>query len=133
MVCVPSNVTIDCHDPYRLASFWSEVTGQPLHADDKPGDDVCMVAPARPEAPGLLFIRVPEAKTLKNRVHLDLMPVDGTREQEVERLVGLGASVINDRREPDGGGWAVLADPEGNEFCVERSEAERHARRRQAR
>jgi len=57
-------------------------------------------------------------------VHLDLRPTDRTREEEVERLLALGATQVADRRTPDGFGWVVLADPEGNEFCVLRSDAE---------
>jgi hypothetical protein len=69
-----------------------------------------------PGAPALVFVTVPEAKTVKNRLHLDVRPVDGSHELEVERLVALGA-----RRADIGQGevpWVVLADPEGNEFCV---------------
>ncbi|GHD94068.1 VOC family protein [Streptomyces naganishii] len=65
----------------------------------------------------LLFQRVPEAKTGKNRLHLDLHPGEGLREREVERLEGLGASVLRHVKEP-AGQWVVMADPEGNEFCV---------------
>ncbi|MFF8969831.1 VOC family protein [Streptomyces sp. NPDC014995] len=65
----------------------------------------------------LLFQRVPEAKTAKNRLHLDLHPGDGRREGEVERLTALGASVLREVKEPSGS-WVVMADPEGNEFCV---------------
>jgi hypothetical protein len=65
----------------------------------------------------LLFQRVPEAKTVKNRLHLDLHPGQGQRADEVERLRGLGASVLLDVKEPSGE-WVVMADPEGNEFCV---------------
>ena len=72
----------------------------------------------------LLFIEVPESKEIKNRLHLDLRPTDGTREQEVERLLGLGATRLADHRRPDGSGWVTLADPEGNEFCILRSDAE---------
>ncbi|HEV8172772.1 MAG TPA: VOC family protein [Actinoplanes sp.] len=72
----------------------------------------------------LLFIRVPKVKTLKNRVHVDLQP-DTTPNDEVDRLTRLGARLIDDQRRPDGTGWVVLADPAGNEFCVERSAAER--------
>ena len=60
---------------------------------------------------------MPESKTVKNRMHMCLVPVDRTRDEEVERLLTLGASVVDDRRNGDRG-WAVLADPEGNEFCV---------------
>jgi hypothetical protein len=66
----------------------------------------------------LLFQRVPEAKRVKNRLHLDLHPGDGRRDAEVERLVGLGASVLRRVKEP-AGEWVVMADPEGNEFCVQ--------------
>ncbi|MFI6038707.1 VOC family protein [Streptomyces sp. NPDC051315] len=66
----------------------------------------------------LLFQRVPEAKSVKNRLHLDLHPGDGRRETEVERLTALGASVLREVREPSGS-WVVMADPEGNEFCVQ--------------
>ena len=73
----------------------------------------------------LLFIQVPEGKSGKNRVHLDLQPQDRTRDEEIERLLTFGATLLDDRRNADGTGWATLADPEGNEFCVERSAAER--------
>ena len=67
----------------------------------------------------LLFITVPDGKkVVKNRVHLDLRPVDRTREQETERVLALGASQLADHRRPDGSGWITLADPEGNEFCI---------------
>ncbi|KUN93707.1 VOC family protein [Streptomyces caeruleatus] len=66
----------------------------------------------------LLFQRVPEAKSVKNRLHLDLHAAAGEREAEVERLRGLGASVLRHVKEP-GGEWALMADPEGNEFCVQ--------------
>ncbi|MEU1177280.1 VOC family protein [Streptomyces sp. NPDC005820] len=65
----------------------------------------------------LLFQRVPEAKTVKNRLHLDLHPGEGRRAEEVERLRALGASVLREVKEPSGA-WVVMADPEGNEFCV---------------
>ena len=75
--------------------------------------------------PGLLFVTVPEGKVVKNRVHLDIAPLDRTRDEEIARLLALGATLVADHRNPDGTGWGVLADPEGNEFCVERSDAER--------
>jgi hypothetical protein len=73
----------------------------------------------------LLFIEVPEGKQVKNRLHLDLEPTDRTRDEEIERVLGLGASPVLDLRKDDGSGWLVLADPEGNEFCILRSQAER--------
>ncbi|MGW1764265.1 VOC family protein [Streptomyces sp. NPDC002073] len=119
------HITVDAHDPYRIAEFWSALTGWPLGPDDHPGDEEALVDPGQPGVPGLLFIQVPEGKTLKNRIHLDIQPPTGTRDEEVARLTGLGARVLDDRRTDDGRGWVVMADPEGNEFCVERSAAER--------
>jgi hypothetical protein len=118
------NVTFDCADPWALAAFWQEVTGYPRHPENEPGDDeVLLVAPAG-AGPGLLFIRVPEGKSVKNRVHLDLQPAS-TRDEEADRLIALGARMFDDQRLPDGRGWIVLTDPEGNELCIERSPAER--------
>ena len=71
----------------------------------------------------VLFIEVPEPKQIENRLHLDLRPVDLTRDQEAERLFAHGATGRRPRR-PDGSGWFTLADPEGNEFCVLRSDLE---------
>lgn len=118
------HITFDAHDPYGLARFWAALTGYHLE-DGGPQNDEVAIQAGRPGVPGLLFIRVPEGKTVKNRVHLDIQPPTGTRDQEVERLVGLGATVIDDQRTDDGMGWVVMADPEGNEYCVERSAVER--------
>ncbi len=118
------NVAFDCADPYALASFWSAVVGAPLHDEDAPGDPEAVVV--RPDGPHLFFQRVPEPKRGKNRVHVCLEP-DQPRDAEVERLVGLGATVLDDRRNSDGTGWVVLGDPEGNELCVLRPAAERTA------
>jgi len=115
------HVTFDCLDPYALATFWAEAVGGRLHDDDEPGDPSVLVTHG---ATPLLFEQVPDGKAVKNRVHLDLKP-QLPRAREVQRLVGLGASVLHDRTRPDGSGWVVMADPEGNEFCVERSAAER--------
>jgi predicted enzyme related to lactoylglutathione lyase len=120
------HITFDCGDPYALATFWSAVTGWPLDDESEPGDDEVGVMAPDP-LPMLLFIRVPESKVVKNRVHLDIGPVHGTRDEEVERLTGLGGRVLADHRTPEGRGWIVMADPEGNEFCVETSDAERAA------
>ncbi|GGM72991.1 glyoxalase [Lentzea pudingi] len=122
MTSVLQNVAIDCANAYELALFWSKVTGRPMHPDDKPGDRETEVLLA--EGPVLFFNQVPEPKVVKNRLHLCLRP-DTTRDEEVERLLGLGASLAGDHRNPDVTGWAILADPEGNEFCVLRSASER--------
>ncbi|MER6388616.1 VOC family protein [Streptomyces sp. NPDC001523] len=122
MVSVVQNVAIDCANAYELARFWSDVTGRPMHPDVRPGDRETQVVLA--EGPALYFNQVPEAKTVKNRIHLCLRPVT-SREQEVDRLLSLGATFVADHRNPDGSGWAVLADPEGNEFCVLRGDLDR--------
>ncbi|MFC9392926.1 VOC family protein [Streptomyces sp. NPDC057027] len=124
MVSVLQNVAVDCADAYELARFWSGVTGRPLHPDDRPGSRETQVLLV--DGPVLYFNQVPEPKTVKNRLHLCLRP-ETSRDQEVERLLGLGAAFVADHRNPDGTGWAVLADPEGNEFCVLRSESDRAA------
>ncbi|MFK4065957.1 VOC family protein [Streptomyces sp. NPDC029674] len=118
------HLTFDAHDAYRQGTFWAEVLGGKLADDDFPGDPEALV-----EADGitLLFVTVPETKTLKNRVHVDLQPQDRTRDEEVERLLALGAKLYEDHRKPSGRGFVALTDLEGNEFCVECSAAERAA------
>jgi predicted enzyme related to lactoylglutathione lyase len=124
MASLVRHVTLDCADAYRLASFWAEVVDGTLADDDAPGDPEALVSSA---GVTLLFVTVPESKSVKNRVHLDLQPQDRSRDEEVTRLLALGAEIVGDRRRPDGTGWVTMADPEGNEFCVERSAAERAA------
>lgn len=116
------NISVDCARPYELATFWSAVLDRPIHPDNEPTDDE--VGIPLENGGELLFLQVPEGKAVKNRLHLCLRP-DQLRDDEVGRLVGLGAAMLDDRRNPDGTGWAVLTDPEGNEFCVLRSAAER--------
>ena len=118
------NIAFDCADPYALATFWSQLLDVPMSQDDQPGDPVATISP--PGTPTFYFAQVPEPKTVKNRVHVCLTPEIG-RDTEVERLLGLGATIVTDQRRSDGTGWVVFADPEGNEFCVLRSEAERAA------
>ncbi|WP_432120074.1 VOC family protein [Streptomyces sp. bgisy032] len=116
------HITFDCTgEPYELARFWSDFLGHPISDEDEPGDDEVLIE--LPDGtPGLLFVRVGEAKPVKNRLHFDLSPTGRTRAAEVERAVSLGARILTDRTRPDGRGWVVMADPEGNEFCVERGE-----------
>ena len=117
------HVTVDCAHPYELATFWSKLTGWPVSSEDQPGDDEVLVEAPAP-LPGLLFIAVPEGKTGKNRIHFDLQPTERTRDEELPRLLELGATVFEDHRKPNGRGWVTLQDPEGNEFCLEMSPAE---------
>jgi predicted enzyme related to lactoylglutathione lyase len=111
---------VDAADPVRLADFWSRALGwRQTHADD---DEVVLEPPVgSPEdgvVPDILFLRVPEAKAAKNRLHIDLRPDD--QATEVERLISLGATRADVGQGADVT-WVVLADPEGNEFCVLRS------------
>jgi hypothetical protein len=120
-------VTVDAVDPFTLASWWSTVLDYPLGDDDHPGDPEAILLAPEGAGPDVLFVQVPEGHSVKNRLHLDLEPADRPRDAEVERVLGLGARQLDDRRRSDGTGWVVLADPEGNEFCVLRSAAERAA------
>jgi len=113
------NVTFDCSDAESVARFWSEVTRWPLSKEDMPGNPFWLVSDGGGAAPSLVFVEVPEPKRVKNRVHLDLLPQDGPQDQEVARIEALGARIVDDRREVTPGGWVVMADLEGNEFCVE--------------
>ena len=125
MTSMMRNLTVDCHDPYAIGLFWLQVLDGYAEDPEEPNNpddpELFMTGPG----PNILFIKVPETKTVKNRLHLDLGPTSSTRDEEVDRLTALGATLVDDRRNPDGSGWAVLTDPEGNEFCVVRSQAER--------
>jgi catechol 2,3-dioxygenase-like lactoylglutathione lyase family enzyme len=117
-----TEVAIDCADPRALARFWCSVLG--YEVQDESDGVVTIGSPLVPEGkrrpgpvpPTLTFAPVPEGKTVKNRLHLDVNPTDGEQADEVRRLLGLGA------RPADVGqgeqSWVVLIDPEGNEFCV---------------
>lgn len=122
-----SHTTFDAHDAHAQSVFWSAVldwSGDPRDPNE-PGHEECMIfSPDGTER--LLFIEVPESKTVKNRLHLDLAAADDTtRDAEVDRILGLGATVLADLRTPDGGGWVTCLDPEGNEFCILRGRADR--------
>ena len=126
MVSLISHTTFDCRDAYALSEFWKQVLGYGDVPGDpnEPGHEECMIVGGADD-PTLLFIEVPEGKQVKNRVHLDLEPTDRARDAEIERVIALGASPLHDLRKEDGSGWLVLTDPEGNEFCILRSRAER--------
>jgi len=121
------NVTVDCTDALALARFWAAVLGWNIYHDDDPEVLVAPQFPPATDGPTMLFIPVPEPRTVKNRMHIDVQPSDRTREAEVERLIDLGAKIVEDHRGDDGAGWVWMADPEGNDFCVERSAGERAA------
>ncbi len=128
MTALISHTPFDSLDAHAMSVFWGQVLGFVEDPDDpnEPGHEECLIS-STDGSQRLLFIQVPDAKQVKNRLHLDLKPAESTREQELERLSGLGAREVADRRRPDGSGWVVLADPEGNEFCILRSDAERAA------
>jgi hypothetical protein len=121
-----TEIVVDSHDPVAQAAFWAAALeyyvvrteeGQvEIAAWEREPPDFAEQVRHAPVVPALVFVAVPEGKTVKNRLHLDVRPADCAYEAEVERLIGLGA-----RRACAGQGtqpWVVLADPEGNEFCV---------------
>jgi hypothetical protein len=107
------NVTFDCADPRRLAAFWAAVTG--YHPVIERDDFVALSAPDKRGVRGILFFQVPEPKSVKNRMHVDLASRDPAA--EIDRLVALGATEV-EHREGNGTSWTVMLDPEGNEFCL---------------
>jgi catechol 2,3-dioxygenase-like lactoylglutathione lyase family enzyme len=110
-------LTIDARDPRTIAAWWQEALGYRA-GDGDGGDEVEILAPEGSDhQPGLLFIRVPEGKSVKNRLHLDLRPDD--QAAEVARLEAMGATRVDIGQGDET--WVVLADPEGNEFCVLRA------------
>ncbi len=110
-------VCIDTHDPSQIATFWESALGwRRTYEQD---DEVVLEPPSgSPEdgvVPDVLFLRVPEGKAVKNRLHFDLRPDD--QDAEVRRLIELGARQVSVGQGSDAS-WIVLADPDGNEFCV---------------
>jgi predicted enzyme related to lactoylglutathione lyase len=109
-------ITIDCHDARKVAAFWSAAFDVPLDSEPAPSEFFASLGRSNPDTQvTMMFINVAESKTIKNRMHLDLQADD--RGAEVERLVGLGATLMHDKDEW-GVRWTTLTDPEGNEFCV---------------
>lgn len=115
---------IDCADPRRLARFWCAVLDYVVQDEDEDEGTVTIGFPVvsdgvpqrGPVAPTLTFAQVPEGKAGKNRVHIDVTPAGGDQYEEVRRLLGLGARRVDVGQGDES--WGVLADPEGNEFCV---------------
>ena len=105
------DIIIDCADPETMATFWCGVLGYRIVARDQTGTAIRGAT----ASPDILFIRVPEPKTVKNRLHFDVCPTDRTPQEELARLRSLGATrstIVGS------GSWTVLEDPEGNEFCL---------------
>jgi hypothetical protein len=105
-------LSIDCADPAALASFWGKVLGRPVSPGPAP-ENAVVEATDPASGPRLFFNKVPEPKTVKNRLHLDLLTEH--YEEETARLAGLGARPLNEIKFP-GARWTTFADPEGNEF-----------------
>ncbi len=122
MALTISHTSVDARDAYAQSVWWAKVLDMHDDPDDpnEPGHEECLIISADGQT-RILFIEVPESKQVKNRLHFDLRPTDTDREQEVARVLALGATQIADRRQSDGSGWVTLADPEGNEFCVLRA------------
>ncbi|AVT33200.1 MULTISPECIES: VOC family protein [unclassified Plantactinospora] len=112
MGIVWENLVVDAADPARLARWWAEALGYQIVAELP---DEVEIRRTPDTLPGLIFVPVPEGKETKNRLHIDLRPTD--QEAEVERLVDMGARHVDVGQSADDT-WIVLADPEGNEFCV---------------
>ena len=108
-------VTFDCADPVRLATFWTAALGYTVRDNH---DGWIVLQPTNEPGPLIGLQRVPEAKIVKNRVHLDLQVTTSTMDQEVARLAGLGAIAVRHVVNPPDEEHTVMHDPEGNEFCV---------------
>ncbi len=121
-----SHTTIDCRNAYQLSNWWKRVLEYTDLPEDpnQPGHEDCLIIDPI-TGHRLLFIEVPDERAVKNRIHFDLSPTDRRRESEIERVLELGATDVADHRLADGRGWMILADPEGNEFCILRSDEER--------
>ena len=124
MVSRVTEVIIDCHDIEVVADFWCAVLGYSRAEGGEgwrsirapgPGPTSESLASGAP-APALTMVTVPEDKVVKNRLHLDITPADRSQASEVERLDGLGATRVDIGQGTPR--WVVMADPEGNEFCV---------------
>ncbi len=108
------HITFDCANPISLSTFWAQALER--NVDEGPSQFFASIGKAAPDGSiAMLFLAVAEAKSAKNRMHLDIQSDD--RETEVERLVSLGAARIADKDEW-GTRWTIMNDPEGNEFCV---------------
>jgi hypothetical protein len=116
-----TELVIDAASPQRLSEFWMAVLG--WRATGRYAPDAVEIADPSGAGPSLTFVPVPDEKKGKNRLHIDVNPVGCDQDEEVERLIGLGARRV-DVGQGSEKSWVVLADPEGNEFCVLRARIE---------
>ncbi|SCX52836.1 hypothetical protein SAMN03159343_2862 [Klenkia marina] len=128
MACRLTSVVVNCTDPAALAGFWAQVLGWQVHEDPdgtEDGDLVTIGPVGAPDArPVMDFIEVPDPTPGRRRLHLDVNPVDRDQDAELARLLELGAVRVDVGQGPvtEDMTWYVLADPEGNEFCLLRSQ-----------
>lgn len=109
-------LNVDSHDPRKLGGFWKEALDLKVVHEDDDGDEYALSGKGRMNSSwNILFYKVPDPKTVKNRLHLDLIP-DGDNELEAQRLEALGATRVDIGQKDVT--WIVMADPEGNEFCI---------------
>ncbi|WP_370949393.1 VOC family protein [Amycolatopsis sp. cg5] len=108
-------ITVDCQDAEKLAAFWQQALDYPEPRRWRDGHGLTYVELQGKSGTPLLFQPVGEGKRVKNRVHVDIAPADLDQYAEIERLIALGARVLKDDPAEH---FVVLADPEGNEFCV---------------
>ena len=114
MACKWTELAIDANDPQELAGFWSRVLDYPISEQDEHFAEI-----KGPAGPSIVFVSVPEPKTVKDRIHIDVNATDRDQMEEVARIKELGATEVDVGQVNVS--WVVLADPEGNEFCVLRS------------
>lgn len=127
MSCFVAHTTVDCHHPYELSQWWKSLLDYTDVPDDPnlPEHEECLIVDPD-SGHRILFIKVDDPELAAKRVHFDLRPRAGSRDEEVERVRALGAVEVADHRGEfgPGTGWVVFADPEGNHFCVLRAEGE---------
>lgn len=127
MTCFVAHTTVDSRNAYELSEWWKALLGYvDVEGDPNlPGHEECMILDPD-TGHSILFIEVPDAELPAKRIHFDLRPREGRRDEEVERVRALGAREVADLRGTygPGTGWVVFEDPEGNQFCVLRSQAE---------
>jgi predicted enzyme related to lactoylglutathione lyase len=131
VACRFTELVVDCRDQHRLGEFWSAVLGYRI-SDRSDGPEHFYVELEGPPGagPSILLLRTADTKTTKNRLHIDVNATDRDQDAEVERVLALGASRVDIGQGEQT--WVVLADPEGNEFCVLREVVEPHPRPRSA-
>lgn len=120
-----TELVVDCHDLDTMSTFWCAVLGYQVlekadyYVEIGAAEHVVERIIQGPPVPTIVFAKVPEPKTVKDRIHIDVNPIDATQEEEVNRLLGLGATLADVGQGEQR--WVVMADPEGNEFCVLKS------------